>query len=101
MQIALRKSIFSIHKILKISDIFRSTKAEIHGGRPEEKRELADPKSEKEWVKKHQAREKMLIESGVSKETLDKLVEYYNSKLDTGNMVARTCTNMIWQPPSK
>ena len=49
----------------------------------DEKKELANPNSEKEWVKKHQAAERRLLESGVTKETLDSLVAYYNSILDS------------------
>ena len=49
----------------------------------EEKKELANPNSEKEWVKKCHAAEKRLMESGVTKETLDSLVAYYNSILDS------------------
>ncbi len=67
----------------------------------EEEKELANPNSEKEWVKKHQARERRLIESGVTKETLDSLVAYYKSKLDSGNMVAMTTEGEIWQPPQQ
>ena len=49
----------------------------------DEEKELANPNSEKEWVKKHQANERKLIESGVTKEQLDSLVAYYKSKLDS------------------
>ena len=53
----------------------------------DEKKELANPNSEKEWVRKHQAAERRLLESGVTKETLDSdsLVAYYNSILDSGD----------------
>eukprot|EP00984_Skeletonema_dohrnii_P006277 scaffold2248_cov136-Skeletonema_dohrnii-CCMP3373.AAC.19 len=49
----------------------------------DEEKELANPNSEKECVKNYQARERRLLESGVTKETLDSLVAYYNSILDS------------------
>ena len=39
-------------------------------------------KRKEERVKEHRAREKMLIESGVSEELLDEIFEHYNSKLE-------------------
>ena len=68
----------------------------------EEKRELADPNCEKEWVKRHRAREKMLIESGlVTQEKLDSMSVYYESKIVKRNMVAHTVDNKLWQPPKR
>ena len=68
----------------------------------EEKRELEDPDCEKEWVKRHRARKKMLIESGlVTEEKLESMFAYYETKLDARNMVAHTANNNLWQPPQK
>ena len=49
----------------------------------DEKKELANPNCDKEWVQEHRARERRLLEAGVTKEQLDSLSEYYRSKYES------------------
>lgn len=65
----------------------------------EEKAMLADETCEEEWVKEHRDREKWLIANGVDKERMDEILEYYDSKICEGNMVASNPSNLLWQLP--
>ena len=55
----------------------------------ERESKLADPNCQEEWVKEHRAKEKWLLENGMTEEELKYLVDYYKTKLNNGTMVPR------------
>jgi hypothetical protein len=50
----------------------------------DQEKELADPNSKEKWVQDCQAAEKRLLDSGVTTEQLNSLIDFYKSRLNEG-----------------